>query len=141
MRPAILLGIAVIAIVALVIAIGFSTRPAPTPVSPTITAAPAKPAAPVTPPQRNTSCRDALCDTEWGYSDSTSNPKKILGFSPDPIVVFGGSKGIYSLDGNKVYMEMNNKYAEYRGTLNGNQIRGYTSNVDKFNWTWSATKR
>jgi hypothetical protein len=134
-------GIAGIAIVAVVIAAGFSIRHGFFSTDQTIEPSSRTPAPPVSPPQQSASCRDVLCDTEWSYSDSTKSPAKNLGFLPDQVVIVGIAKGTYSLDGDKVYMEVNNKYAEYHGTLTGNQMRGYASNVNKFSWTWSATKR
>jgi len=134
-------GVAAIAIVAAVAAAGWSISHGPLFTTPTIKPAPAPIGTPAAPVQQSASCQDALCDTTWTYSDSTTNPPKSLGFAQDHIAVIGGAKGTYSLDGNKVYIEVNSKFAEYHATLNGAQMSGYASNVNKFSWTWSATKK
>ncbi len=42
--------------------------------------------------------------------------------------------------GNQIYMEMNNRFSEYRGTIQGNTIEGTASNIKNHKWTWKATK-
>jgi hypothetical protein len=43
-------------------------------------------------------------------------------------------------DGDSVYIEFNNKYAEYRGTFRGDVIEGTASNINGTKWTWSAKR-
>ena len=42
--------------------------------------------------------------------------------------------GSWTLQGNSVYFEMNNKYCEFRGTLTGNVIDGTSTNVNGLRW-------
>lgn len=43
-------------------------------------------------------------------------------------------------DGNEIYMEFNNKYAERQGTITGNRMEGDGWNVKGLRWTWSAER-
>lgn len=141
-RPAKMLwGIAAIAIVAAVAAVGWSVSHGPFLTVPTIKPVPGPNDTPAAPVQQSTACTDILCETNWTYSDSTINPPKSLGFAQGHIAIVGGAKGTYSLNGNSLYIEVNNKYAEYHATLDGAHMSGYASNVNKLSWTWSATKK
>lgn len=51
------------------------------------------------------------------------------------------SNAIWSQNGNAVHMEFNNKYSEYDGKIEGNQIKGTAKNIKGFSWEWSLTKR
>lgn len=44
-------------------------------------------------------------------------------------------------DGDFVYLEMNNRYAEYRGVVKGNQIEGFASNIKNEKWRWQLYKQ
>ena len=43
-------------------------------------------------------------------------------------------------DGNKIYMEFNNRYAEREGTIQGNRMEGDGWNVMGKRWTWSLER-
>jgi Xaa-Pro aminopeptidase len=49
--------------------------------------------------------------------------------------------GTWKQDGDTVYIEMNNKYAEYHGSITGTHIEGTAHNVKGHDWTWTADKR
>lgn len=49
--------------------------------------------------------------------------------------------GTWKQEGNSVYMETNQKYAEQRGVITGNEIRGHAWNVNGNRWTWVAKKK
>ena len=49
--------------------------------------------------------------------------------------------GTWKQDGDAIYMEMNQKYAEYRGRISGKRMKGRASNVTGKKWTWEAEKR
>jgi hypothetical protein len=42
---------------------------------------------------------------------------------------------------NKVYMEMNNRYSEYEGTITGKSMTGRAWNVTGLKWTWAADRK
>ena len=43
--------------------------------------------------------------------------------------------GTWKQTGNAIYLEMNQKYAEYRGVMRGDRITGEAGNVANANWT------
>ncbi len=49
--------------------------------------------------------------------------------------------GTWQQHGDRVYMEMNQKYAEYRGVIQGNRIDGKSSNRVGHKWTWKVWKQ
>ena len=51
------------------------------------------------------------------------------------------TKATWKQTGDKVYMETNNKYSEYFGTIRGNKIKGTARNVKGKKWKWSATRQ
>ena len=46
--------------------------------------------------------------------------------------------GTWAQSGNEIYMEMNNRYAEYQGIITGNKMEGNAWNVKGHHWTWTA---
>ncbi|MFM9376269.1 hypothetical protein [Gordonia sp. VNK21] len=51
------------------------------------------------------------------------------------------SAATWQQHGTAVYMEMNNRYAEYRGVIDGDTMRGSAGNITGKTWTWSLTRR
>lgn len=51
------------------------------------------------------------------------------------------TRGTWKQDGAEVYMETNNKYSEYFGTIKGNHMQGTVRNIKGKKWRWSATKK
>jgi hypothetical protein len=43
--------------------------------------------------------------------------------------------------GDRLYMEINNKYAEYTAVIKGNRMQGTGKNVTGKKWTWHAEKK
>lgn len=63
-------------------------------------------------------------------------------FNADGILYYNRSKfGTWKQTGNSIYFEVNNGYAEYTGTISGTKMEGKAKNINKFEWTWSATKK
>lgn len=48
--------------------------------------------------------------------------------------------GTWKQNNNQVYMETNNKYSEYQGTIVGNRMQGKAWNTAGKKWTWQAEK-
>jgi hypothetical protein len=48
--------------------------------------------------------------------------------------------GTWKQTGNAIYLEMNKKYAEYRGVMRGDRITGEASNIANSNWTWDVKR-
>ena len=46
--------------------------------------------------------------------------------------------GTWRQSGTAVYMEMNRRYAEYRGEVRGGRIVGRAGNVTGLRWTWDV---
>jgi len=46
--------------------------------------------------------------------------------------------GTWKQDGDSIYMETNNKYAEYQGQVSGTHMEGKAWNVKNRKWTWQA---
>ncbi len=48
--------------------------------------------------------------------------------------------GSWKQNGNTIYMEFNNKYAEYTGTIRGDRMEGNGWNIKGKSWTWYLNK-
>jgi hypothetical protein len=46
--------------------------------------------------------------------------------------------GTWKQDGASIYMETNNRYAEFRGVLRGDRITGEAANVAGLKWKWEV---
>jgi hypothetical protein len=44
-------------------------------------------------------------------------------------------------DGKSIYMECNNRYSEYQGTMEGDQMTGQAWNIKGHRWTWVIQKQ
>jgi hypothetical protein len=53
----------------------------------------------------------------------------------------GSRRGSWKQNGDKVYLETNNKYAEYTAVIRGNRMIGEAHNVRPFQWTWEMERR
>jgi hypothetical protein len=49
--------------------------------------------------------------------------------------------GRWKQKGTAIYMEMNNKYAEYNGVITGHEIKGTAHNIVGKRWTWAVKKK
>ena len=66
-------------------------------------------------------------------------------FEPNGVLTFsyqGASSktGSWKADANTLYMEMNSKYCEFRGTLSGNVLQGESWNVTGLRWKTLLTR-
>ena len=50
------------------------------------------------------------------------------------------TKATWKQDGNKIYMEFNNRYAENEGTIQGDRMEGDGWNITGLRWTWSLDR-
>jgi hypothetical protein len=48
--------------------------------------------------------------------------------------------GTWRVDGNRIYMDLNNRYALYSGTIRGNQMSGTASNRAGRRWNWTLQR-
>jgi hypothetical protein len=60
-------------------------------------------------------------------------------FEPSGIITYGyngnkWSNGTWKLEGNNLYFEMNKRYLEFRGTVQGDAIQGEAWNVQGSRW-------
>ena len=93
----------------------------------------------------------SVSGTTWvGSSSFSSGFEKTYYFTSDGTVQYyniddkgnhSSGSGSWKQDGSTIYMEFNNKNAEYTGTIRGNRMDGNAWNVNGDQWTWSATKR
>ncbi len=88
----------------------------------------------------------SLAGTKWKSRDSDGD-EYTFHFRPDGTLEFTSittgktsTTATWKQTGNQIYMEMNNRFSEYRGTLMGNTIEGTASNIKNHKWTWKATK-
>ncbi|MFZ0946107.1 MAG: hypothetical protein WB930_10770 [Syntrophobacteraceae bacterium] len=51
------------------------------------------------------------------------------------------TKGTWKQNGNTIYMETHNKFAERKGRISGTHMKGKAWNVKGQKWTWAADKR
>jgi hypothetical protein len=51
------------------------------------------------------------------------------------------TNGTWIQEGNSIYIEMNNKFTEFEGTIDGNRMSGTARNKNGMNGTWSVEKQ
>jgi len=78
--------------------------------------------------------------TAWQGADSDKDKLKFW-FEKDGVLKYENPAGthgvgIWTQNGNQVYIELNNKYAQYSGEIDEGTIRGHTQNVAGRKWTW-----
>jgi hypothetical protein len=49
-------------------------------------------------------------------------------------------KATWKQEGDSVYIEINDRFAEYRGTIRGDTLAGTADNIKDKHWTWSAKR-
>lgn len=72
-------------------------------------------------------------DSDGDYLEFTFEDGGIVQYE-NPAGTYG--TGAWKQEGAKVYVELNNKYAQYSGQRVGSMIRGITRNVAGREWTW-----
>jgi hypothetical protein len=86
----------------------------------------------------------SLAGTSWTVVETdTEGSRDIFNFLANCTLSYSYQNGSYTngtwkQDGASIYIEMNNKFVEYRGRISGSHIEGTASNVKGHNWTWTA---
>jgi SH3-like domain-containing protein len=87
----------------------------------------------------------SLADTKWAGTDTFSN-SLLFEFLPNGILRYTSQAGTFAngtwkQDGNMVYMETNNKFAEFRGTIQGYVMSGEAWNARGQKWQWRVIRQ
>lgn len=95
-------------------------------------------------PSSNTVTATDLVGTSWRGIDSDGD-EYTLHFHADGRLEAETPRGpqrraSWSLSGNDIYFEFNNRYSEYRGTIKGDVMSGRAENTQGRRWTWSFRK-
>lgn len=93
----------------------------------------------------NNSPVPSVAGTIWSGKDSDGDAYEYH-FKKSGVLYYKSPTGFWKnaswqQRGKKIYMEMNKKYMERRGTINGRTMRGKAWNVKGQNWTWYANKK
>lgn len=86
----------------------------------------------------------SLADSTWRVTTSHGR-ELILKFLKNGVLEYTSPAGnfqnaTWSQQGDKVTFEMNKKYAEWTGTLKGDEIEGTGTNINGDQWTWKAKR-
>jgi len=84
----------------------------------------------------------SIAGTSWNVIE-TNGDRDIFNFLADGTLSYSYQNGSYTngtwkQDGDSIYIEMNNKFVEYKGRITGTHIKGTASNVKGKHWTWTA---
>jgi len=87
----------------------------------------------------------SLAGTSWTVVE-TDGDNDIFNFLADGSLHYWDGKksytnGTWKQDGDSIYIEMNNKFVEYKGRISGTHIEGKAWNVKGHNWTWVADRK
>ena len=87
----------------------------------------------------------SLIGTTWIYNADNKYMTEIE-FLDDKKLAFTelgirSTNAHWEQNGNSVYFEINNKYAQYKGTISISTISGEAQNIKGERWIWSANKR
>ena len=99
-------------------------------------------------PSRSTAAADqvvGLANTVWAGTDSNGDDY-VFEYLPGGALRYTSPTGTWTAasweqDGASVYMQMNDRYAEYHGTIAGDRITGTARNVTGKEWTWSLVRQ
>ncbi|MGO9316968.1 MAG: hypothetical protein ACLPXT_02885 [Terracidiphilus sp.] len=86
----------------------------------------------------------SIAGSSWNVVETdTEGSRDIFNFLADGTLSYSYQNGSYTngtwkQDGASVYIEMNNKFVEYRGRISGSHIEGTASNIKGNHWTWTA---
>jgi hypothetical protein len=86
----------------------------------------------------------SLADSTWRVTTSHGR-ELVLKFLKTGVLEYTSPAGTFqnatwSQQGDKVTFEMNKKYAEWTGTLKGDEIEGTGANINGDQWTWKARR-
>jgi hypothetical protein len=77
----------------------------------------------------------------WVFIGSDAPKKKdFCRFFEDGSVTYDGSPGVWEQHGAAIVFELNGRYVDYRGVIEGDTASGSANNIVDFKWTWSAWK-
>ena len=87
--------------------------------------------------------RPRLDKTAW-VGRNTSDGFCIYRYRPAGVLNYTNNGGTYQNGtwwqiGNQVFMETNDHYADYQGTIAGDRITGTAFNITDYDWTWDVT--
>ena len=87
--------------------------------------------------------RPRLVKTAW-VGTGTSDGFCIYRYRPKGVLNYTTESGTYQNGtwwqiGNQVFMETNNHYADYQGTIASERITGHASNISGHDWTWDVS--
>jgi hypothetical protein len=87
--------------------------------------------------------RVELTNTTWVGQDG-ADPMRFV-FEPNGILFYSYKNGDYrnatwKVEGNALYIEMNQKFREFRGVVRDNQIIGDSWNVQGMKWTTTMNR-
>ena len=87
----------------------------------------------------------SVAGTTWVGRDSDGDYYEYH-FQADGALHYQSPSGFYKngswkQDGDGIYMETNNKYAERQGRISGTRMEGNAWNVKDRKWTWQADER
>jgi hypothetical protein len=87
----------------------------------------------------------SVAGTTWAGTDSDGDYYEYH-FRPDGSLHYTSPTGswkdaTWKQHKNRIYMEMNNKYSEYEGTIAGKRMAGDSWNVVGKKWTWEAVRK
>jgi hypothetical protein len=106
------------------------------------------PATPVPGEQAEKAAVASVEGTIWAGTDSKAEYYEFH-FQPGGALHYKSPSGFYNTaatdhwkqDGDSIYMEMTNKYAEYKGVIKGDKMEGNAWNVTGLRWTWTVVKQ
>ncbi|MGO8946005.1 MAG: hypothetical protein ACLQJ7_20330 [Syntrophobacteraceae bacterium] len=87
----------------------------------------------------------SVAGTIWAGIDSDGDYYEYH-FQPDGALHYKSPAGFdtvgtWKQNGNAIYMETHNKFAERKGRISGTHMKGKAWNVKGQTWTWAADKR
>lgn len=80
----------------------------------------------------------------WEVLSSVQNPpmKSAWTFFDDGLLTHDKKTiGLWRQQGAAIVIEINGRYSQYNGVINGNEASGEASNIASGKWTWTATIR
>lgn len=89
----------------------------------------------------DSTCPD-ISGTVWGGADSDGDYYEYWFMKGGPLHYQSPTgfwkNGAWKQKGCRIYMEINNRYSERKGTIRDNTMEGGAWNIKKHKWTWRA---
>lgn len=87
----------------------------------------------------------SIADTIWAGTDSDGDDYEFRFLANGELHYQSPSgfwdNGTWDQQGHSIYLEMNQGYAEYHGTLSGATMKGHAWNREGRNWTWTMERK